>query len=160
MICAIEVTIVDRQMTHSKTLFEKLWSTHIVKSLSERHAIVHIDRHVLQETTCRQAFDGLRHMHLPVHDLELTYAMIDRNVSSIPSRTADMFAPTRRRIVAMRENCREMGVELFDINDPRQGIVHIIAPEFGIQTDLMIPAQVAFVYARVYDHTGSGGCSQ
>jgi 3-isopropylmalate/(R)-2-methylmalate dehydratase large subunit len=119
-------------MTHGKTLFEKIWSTHIVKPLSEGRAIVHIDRHVLQETTCRQAFDGLRHMHLPVHDLELTYAVIDHSVSSMPGRTADTFAPTRYRIVAMRENCREMGVELFDINDPRQGIVHVIAPELGI----------------------------
>jgi homoaconitase/3-isopropylmalate dehydratase large subunit len=125
MICAIEVTIVGRQITHRKTLFEKIWSTHIVKP-----------------------------------HLELAHAMIDHNVSGVPGCTADMFAPARRRIVARRENCRKMGVELFDINYPRQGIAHVIAPELGIQTDLLIPAQEAFVHARVYDHTGLGGYSQ
>jgi len=119
-------------MTAPATLFEKIWSAHVVKPLSEDRAIVHIDRHVLQETTCLPAFAGLQQMNQPVRNVDLTYGVIDHSVSSSPGRTADSFPPSRYRIVGMRDRCREFGVELFDIDDPRQGIVHVIAPELGI----------------------------
>ncbi len=119
-------------MSSPKTLFEKIWSAHVVKDLGDGRALIHIDRHVLQEGTCPQAFADLRKMSLPVRSKDLTYAVIDHSVASAPGRTADTFQPTRWRIVTMQKNCRDFGVELFDIDDPRQGITHVIAPELGI----------------------------
>jgi 3-isopropylmalate/(R)-2-methylmalate dehydratase large subunit len=119
-------------LAEALTLFEKIWRTHVVEMLDSERAIIHIDRHMLQEGTSPKAFDGLRQMGLKVRNPGLTFAVIDHSVSSLPGRTADTFEPTRYRIVAMRKNCEEFGIELFDIDDPRQGITHVIAPALGI----------------------------
>jgi 3-isopropylmalate/(R)-2-methylmalate dehydratase large subunit len=114
------------------TLFEKIWKQHVVADLGDDRALIHIDRHVLQEVTSLQAFDALRKRKLPIHSLGLTYAVIDHSVSTMPGRTAASFEPTRERIEAMQKNCRDFAIDLFDIDDPAQGIVHVIAPELGI----------------------------
>jgi 3-isopropylmalate/(R)-2-methylmalate dehydratase large subunit len=119
-------------MPAPKTLFEKIWSAHVIEDLGDGRAVIHIDRHVVQEVTSWQAFDGLRKRGLKVHNLGLTYGVIDHSCATSPGRTAETFEPTRKRIEAMRRNCAEFGVELYDINDPNQGIVHVIAPELGI----------------------------
>ncbi len=119
-------------MSEPRTLFEKIWDRHIVSAFSDGRAMIHIDRHVLQETTCAQAFDALGAKGLRVHAPELTFAVIDHSVATTPGRNAATFPPTRDAIEAMRRNCREFGVELFDIDDARQGIVHVISPELGI----------------------------
>jgi 3-isopropylmalate/(R)-2-methylmalate dehydratase large subunit len=116
----------------SSTLFEKIWSTHVVEDFSDGRAIIHVDRHVIQESSCRVSFEGLRKLNLPVRDRNLTFGVIDHAVATMPGRTADSFPPTRYRIVAMRENCRDFGIKLFDIDDPNQGIEHVVAPELGI----------------------------
>jgi 3-isopropylmalate/(R)-2-methylmalate dehydratase large subunit len=119
-------------MSEPRTLFEKIWDRHIVNAFSDGRAIVHIDRHVLQETTCAQAFDALGAKGLRVRAPELTFAVIDHSVATTRGRTASSFLPTRDAIEAMQRNCRKFGVELFDIDDARQGIVHVISPELGI----------------------------
>ena len=119
-------------MTSSTTLFEKIWDQHVVADLGEGRALIHIDRHVLQEVTSLQAFEALRKRKLPVHSLGLTYAVIDHSVSTMPGRTAASYEPTRERIEAMQQNCRDFAIDLFDIDDPEQGIVHVISPELGI----------------------------
>ncbi len=116
----------------AKTLFEKIWSAHVIRDLGDGRAIIHIDRHVLQEGTSPQAFDGLRKMGLKVRNVDQTYAVIDHSVSSQPGRTDASFEPSRYRMSKMRDNCGEAGIELFDIHDPRQGITHVVAPELGI----------------------------
>ena len=115
-----------------RTLFEKIWDRHVVSGFADGRAIVHIDRHVLQETTCEQAFDRMRAQGLSVRAPKLTFAVIDHSVATTEGRSADSFPPTRSSIRAMQRNCREFGVELYDIDDPRQGIVHVISPEQGI----------------------------
>jgi 3-isopropylmalate/(R)-2-methylmalate dehydratase large subunit len=113
------------------TLFENVWRSHVVRSFGER-ALIHIDRHFAHEGTSRNAFDGLRQRKRGVKNLELTFGVIDHDPSTMPGRTAQTYAPSRERIGAMQENCREFGLRLFDVNDPDQGIVHVIATEQGI----------------------------
>ncbi|HWK46901.1 MAG TPA: 3-isopropylmalate dehydratase large subunit [Stellaceae bacterium] len=114
------------------TLFEKIWASHVVSAFEDGRAIVHIDRHLLQETTCEKAFDGLGRRGLSIRAPDLTFAVIDHSVATTPGRTAASFPPTRNSIEAMQRNCGVYGVELFDIDDERQGIVHVISPELGI----------------------------
>ena len=118
--------------TIERTLFEKIWASHVIRDLGEGRALIHIDRHVMFEGTSRLAFQALRKMNLPLRNRNLSYGVIDHAVSTAPGRTADTWPPARYRIVEMRDNSRDFGLELFDIDDPRQGITHVIAPELGI----------------------------
>ena len=115
-----------------KTLFEKIWESHVVRQFPGDRALIHIDRHLLHEATSRDAFDGLRRRGLQPKGRGSTFAVVDHDPSTMPGRTWETYAPARERISAMQENCREMGIELLDVDDPRQGIVHVIAPELGI----------------------------
>lgn len=114
------------------TLFEKIWKRHVVSEFSDGRTLIHIDRHVLQETTCWHAFDALRERGLTVRNPELTHSVIDHSVATHPGRTADSFPPTCDMILAMRRHCAEFGLRLYDIDSDRQGIVHVIAPELAI----------------------------
>jgi len=114
-----------------ETLFEKLWRSHVVRTFGDR-ALIHIDRHLVHEGTSRQAFDGLRARKRAVKNVDLTFGVIDHDPSTLPGRTAQTYPPSRERIGAMQANCREFGIRLFDVNDPQQGIVHVIATELGI----------------------------
>jgi 3-isopropylmalate/(R)-2-methylmalate dehydratase large subunit len=113
------------------TLFEKIWQSHVIRDIGDR-TLIQIDRHILHEATSRNAFDGLRQRQRSVKSLGSTFAVIDHDPSTLPGRTWETFPPAKERILAIRENCRSTGVELIDIDDPRQGIVHVIAPELGI----------------------------
>jgi 3-isopropylmalate/(R)-2-methylmalate dehydratase large subunit len=115
----------------AEALFEKIWRAHVVRSFGDR-ALIHIDRHLIHEGTSRNAFDGLRQRGCNVRNLELSFGVIDHDPSTQPGRTARTYEPSRERIGAMQENCREFGITLFDVNDDRQGIVHVIATEHGI----------------------------
>jgi 3-isopropylmalate/(R)-2-methylmalate dehydratase large subunit len=114
------------------TLFDKIWQSHVIRTLGDDRALIHIDRHLLHEATSRNAFDGLRQRLRGVKSLGATFAVIDHDPSTRPGRTWESFPPAVERILAIRENCRSTGIELIDIDDPRQGIVHVIAPELGI----------------------------
>ena len=114
-----------------ETLFEKLWGAHVVRAFGDR-ALIHIDRHLVHEGTSRNAFDGLRQRGRGVKNLALTFGVIDHDPSTLPGRTAQTYAPSRERIGAMQDNCRAFGLKLFDVDDPQQGIVHVIATELGI----------------------------
>ena len=119
-------------MAGQKTLFEKIWDKHVVATFSDGRTLIHIDRHVAQEVTSFVAFQSLRKRNFSVRNRELTFGVIDHSVSTTPGRTASTFEPTRGRIEAMQQNCRDFGIQFFDVNDPEQGIVHVVAPEFGI----------------------------
>jgi 3-isopropylmalate/(R)-2-methylmalate dehydratase large subunit len=118
-------------MAEPATLFDKIWQSHVVTPFGDR-SLVYIDRHFLQETTCYEAFDTLRKAGLQVHAPRQTFAVIDHCVSTEVGRTDESFPPTTYWIRAMRRNCEEFGIDLFDISDARQGIVHVIAPELGV----------------------------
>jgi 3-isopropylmalate/(R)-2-methylmalate dehydratase large subunit len=115
-----------------QTAFDKIWSLHIVKELSDGSTLLHIDRHVMHEITSYQGFDGLRRDGRRVRNTELTVAVPDHILSTDPGRTERSFAPGTDFVQTLRKNTREAGIELFDVHDPRQGIVHVMAPELGI----------------------------
>jgi 3-isopropylmalate/(R)-2-methylmalate dehydratase large subunit len=119
-------------MTGPRTSFEKIWDSHLVADLGDGRGLIHIDRHLIHEGTSRNAFDGLRARGRRVKSLALTVGVVDHDPSTLPGRTEDTYPLGRERIRAMRANCAEMGVELVDLHDPRQGIVHVIGPELGI----------------------------
>jgi 3-isopropylmalate/(R)-2-methylmalate dehydratase large subunit len=120
-----------RRMQGPQTLVDKIWDRHTVRELSDGRTLLHIDRHILHDGTSRQAFDGMRRLGRRVRNLELNLAVVDHIVATLPGRTGETNISGRERIHALRASCREFGVELYDVDHPRQGIVHVIAPELG-----------------------------
>ena len=120
--------------THAapQTLVDKIWRQHVIRELSDGRTLIHIDRHFLHNGTNRQAFDGLRRIKRPVRNLDLTWAVVDHILSTLPGRTGESHPPSIERIHALRDNCRQFNLKLFDTDDPQQGIAHVIAPELGI----------------------------
>lgn len=116
----------------AKTLFEKIWEKHLVASLDVSTNLVFIDLHLVHEVTSPQAFDSLRIAGRSVKHPELTLATVDHGVPT-SNRVLGIKDPLSKiQIDALENNCKEFGVTLFGINDPRQGIVHVIGPEQGI----------------------------
>ena len=115
-----------------QTLIDKIWNAHVIRELSDGRTLVHIDRHFLHDGTSRQAFDGMRRIKRAVRNRNLNFAVVDHILSTLPGRTGESHPPGIERIHALRDNCREFSVELYDVDSPRQGIAHVIAPELGI----------------------------
>ncbi|HYW70002.1 MAG TPA: aconitase family protein, partial [Pyrinomonadaceae bacterium] len=116
----------------SRTLFEKLWKSHIVSTTEGEPALIYIDLHLVHEVTSPQAFDGLRAAQRKVRRPDLTIATVDHNVPTT-SRPAPIEDPiAAKQIETLRRNCAEFGIELFDIDSHHQGIVHVIGPELGL----------------------------
>jgi 3-isopropylmalate/(R)-2-methylmalate dehydratase large subunit len=116
----------------SHTLFAKLWDAHVVTDLGGGRALIHVDRHVLHDLTSPQAFDGLRRAGRSVRNPELTYATQDHLVATARGRSDETVPGGAALIHALRENTKKAGIPLFDLGDPRQGIVHVVAPELAI----------------------------
>src|SRR4051812_45270050 len=113
-----------------ETLFEKVWKRHVVTTTDEA-TLLYIDRHLIHEVTSPQAFEGLRLAGRKVRRTDLTFATLDHNVPT--ENQLDIREPmSRRQVEALRNNCREFGLTLFDVHGGRQGIVHVIGPELGI----------------------------
>ena len=113
------------------TPFDRIWSQHVVREYGDDRALIHIDRHFAQEGTSGRAFDGLRERGLKVRRPELTVGTIDHGLSTLPGRKIDSYAASTVRNLAMRRNCAEFGVRLFDIDDANHGIVHVVGPHIG-----------------------------
>ena len=116
----------------AKTLYEKLFDAHVVYEAPNETPLLYIDRHLVHEVTSPQAFDGLRAHKRPVRQPGKTFATMDHNVST---QTKDINASGEMARIQMQElikNCNEFGVELYDLNHPYQGIVHVMGPEQGI----------------------------
>jgi 3-isopropylmalate/(R)-2-methylmalate dehydratase large subunit len=119
-------------MSMAESLLDKIWNRHVVCDLGDDNFLIHIDRHLLQETTSAIAFAGLRQSERAVLDTGLTYAVIDHIVSTRPGRTGETYEGGRELVSILRAECAAHGIELFDVHDWRQGIVHVIAAELGI----------------------------
>ncbi|MDA7547515.1 3-isopropylmalate dehydratase large subunit [Acidimicrobiia bacterium] len=115
-----------------KTLFEKIWNKHLIASIDESTNLVFIDLHLVHEVTSPQAFDSLRLANRTVKHPELTLATVDHGVPTSNRMLGIKDPLSKIQIEALENNCKEFGVTLFGINDPRQGIVHVIGPEQGI----------------------------
>ena len=118
-------------MSTPKTLFEKVWEQHIVAEPVGEPTILYIDLHLVHEVTSPQAFDGLRMAGRKVARTDRTLATVDHNVPTDKDRIHIKDPIAARQIEALRQNCTEFGVELFDVNSTDQGIVHMIGPELG-----------------------------
>lgn len=115
----------------SKTLFEKIWDSHIVVEEDGR-SLLYVDRHLIHEVTSPQAFDGLRLNDRKVRRPDLTFATMDHNVPTNDRSLPILDQTSSMQINTLERNCKEFGITLFDINSPNQGIVHVIGPELGI----------------------------
>ena len=116
-----------------RTMFEKVWQQHLVVAPANEPSILYIDLHLVHEVTSPQAFDGLRMTGRKLRRPDRTVATVDHNVptSSVQDRLHILDPISARQVEALRRNCVEFGVELYDVQDPEQGIVHMIGPELG-----------------------------
>ncbi len=115
-----------------KTLFDKIWDTHVVKHQEGYPHALFIDRHFIHEVTSPQAFDGLRKRGIAVFNTSRTTATADHNVPTKDQHLPIKEALSRHQVETLRKNCKEFGIELYDLGHPFQGIVHIIGPELGL----------------------------
>lgn len=116
----------------SRTLFDKLWDDHVVCEPEGAPALLYIDLHLVHEVTSPQAFDGLRASGRSVRQPSQTVATVDHNVPTTDRRLPINDAVSAQQIAALRSNCQEFGVSLYDIDSTEQGIVHVIGPELGL----------------------------
>ncbi len=114
-----------------KTLYDKIWEQHLVKTLPDGTALLFIDRHLIHEVTSPQAFEGLRISKRKVRRPDLTFATMDHNVPTL-DRYVIKDEIAKAQIEALEKNCKEFGITLYDLKSELQGIVHIIGPELGI----------------------------
>ena len=115
-----------------KTLFEKIWDSHVVVKGENRPSLIYVDRHLVHEVTSPQAFDGLRMNHRKVRRPDLTIATMDHNVPTNDRKLPILDKISAIQIQTLERNCKEFGIQLFGINSPNQGIVHVIGPQLGI----------------------------
>ena len=117
----------------AKTLFDKLWQEHEVETLSERESLLYIDRIFLHERTGSVALNSLLERGRQVRQREHAFCTMDHIVDTLPGRGDETLMPSGKDfIIATRSAAQETGIRLFDIQDPDQGIVHVISPELGI----------------------------
>ncbi len=116
----------------AKTLFEKVWERHVVHSAENEPDLLYIDLHLVHEVTSPQAFDSLRLAGRTVRRPDLTLATIDHGVPTLGRELGISDPMSKIQIDALIDNCGEYGITLFGLDDPRQGIVHVIGPEQGI----------------------------
>ncbi len=118
-------------MAAPRTLFDKIWDNHLVDTLDDGLNILYIDRHLLHEVLSPQAFEGLRMEGRTVRRTEATLAVADHNVPTTDRSKGIEDPESRLQVETLSINCKEFGVPIFDMLDPRQGIVHVIGPEQG-----------------------------
>src|ERR1700683_3762848 len=117
-----------------RTLFDKIWDSHVVEKLPDGTCILYIDRHLLHEVTSPQAFEGLRAAGRKLRRPDLTIAVADHNIPTVGSRVPSDIkeGESRVQVQTLEQNVVEFGVPYIPILDVRQGIVHIIGPELGL----------------------------
>jgi 3-isopropylmalate/(R)-2-methylmalate dehydratase large subunit len=126
------MTVMAAAANGPQTLFDKIWQAHLVEVQDDGTCLVYIDRHLVHEVTSPQAFEGLRTSGRKVRRPEATLAVVDHNVPTDPDRAKGIKDEIARiQVEALEQNARDFGVQLFDVTDIRQGIVHIIGPEQG-----------------------------
>ena len=114
-----------------KTLYDKIWNEHLVHQQSDGTSLLFVDRHLIHEVTSPQAFEGLRNSKRKVRQPKLTLAVADHNVPTTDRSKGISDKESKLQVDTLEKNCKEFGVQLFGMNDKRQGIVHIIGPEQG-----------------------------
>ena len=114
-----------------KTLYDKIWDTHLVHEQEDGTSLLFVDRHLIHEVTSPQAFEGLRNANRKVRNPNLTLAVVDHNIPTTDRSKGIDDEDSKIQIETLEKNCKEFGVKLFGAEDKRQGIVHIVGPEQG-----------------------------
>jgi 3-isopropylmalate/(R)-2-methylmalate dehydratase large subunit len=120
-----------------RTLFEKIWDSRVVRRNDDGTCLLYIDRHLVHEVTSPQAFEGLRVAGRKLRRPKAALAVADHNVPTANRAQGIADAESRIQVETLSKNCAEFGVTLFDMNDKRQGIVHVIGPEQGMTQPAM-----------------------
>jgi len=115
-----------------RTLSDKVWESHVVRSAPGEPDLLYIDLHLVHEVTSPQAFDGLALANRPVRRTDLTVATADHNVPTININLPIVDPVSAKQVSVLTKNCTEYGVQLYPMGDPGQGIVHVIGPEQGL----------------------------
>ena len=115
-----------------RTLFEKIWDSHVVHRQDDGTCVIYVDRHLVHEVTSPQAFEGLRMAGRPVRRPDATVAVADHNTSTLPVSAGDVDEESRIQIETLEKNVADFHVPYFGMDDPRRGIVHVIGPEQGL----------------------------
>jgi len=115
----------------SSTLYDKIWNEHLVHQQKDGTALLFVDRHLIHEVTSPQAFEGLRNLNRKVRQPKLTLAVADHNVPTTDRSKGIDDKDSRIQVETLDKNCEDFGLELFGMQDKRQGIVHIVGPEQG-----------------------------
>jgi 3-isopropylmalate/(R)-2-methylmalate dehydratase large subunit len=113
-------------------MFEKIWDDHVVHAEEGKQTVLYIDLQLVHEVTSAQAFEGLRLAGRKVRRPERTVATLDHNVPTTDRSLPIVDPVSKQQIETLRENCRQFGIRLYDLDDPQQGIVHVIGPELGL----------------------------
>ena len=114
-----------------KTLFDKIWDSHVVRSIEQGPDVLYIDRHYIHEVTSPQAFNGLKQRGLPVFRPANTIATADHNIPTENQHLPIRELLSRNQVERLRENCLAFGIEYYGLNNSKNGIVHVIGPELG-----------------------------
>ena len=115
-----------------KTLFEKIWDSHVVSQEQACPTVLYIDLHLIHEVTSPQAFQGLRNRGLKVRRPDCTVATMDHSIPTTDRSLPILDTVAAKQVEQLRINCGEFGVPLFDLDDENLGIVHVIGPELGL----------------------------
>ena len=114
-----------------KTLYDKIWSDHLVHQQDDGTSLLFVDRHLIHEVTSPQAFEGLRNSKRDVRHPNLTLAVVDHNIPTTDRSKGIDDNDSRIQVETLEKNCKDFDIKLFGMNDKRQGIVHIVGPEQG-----------------------------
>ena len=115
----------------SHTIYDKIWNEHLVHQQEDGTSLLFVDRHLIHEVTSPQAFEGLRNSNRKVRQPKLTLAVADHNVPTTDRTKGISDQESKIQVDTLDSNCKEFGIQIFGMNDKRQGIVHIIGPEQG-----------------------------
>jgi 3-isopropylmalate/(R)-2-methylmalate dehydratase large subunit len=116
----------------ARTLFEKIWNSHVVHEEEDKPALLYIDCHLVHEVTSPQAFEGLRLAGRRVRRPDLTFATADHNVPTWSRLLPIVDSIAKTQIDTLERNCADFGIKLYGLDSPDQGIVHVIGPELGL----------------------------
>jgi 3-isopropylmalate/(R)-2-methylmalate dehydratase large subunit len=119
-------------LKNMKTLYDNIWDSHVAVPESDAPAILYIDLHLIHEVTSPQAFTGLRKRGLKVRRPNKTFATMDHSIPTLSRSLSGFDEIAANQIRTLAANCAEFGIPLYDLDSPKQGIVHVIGPELGL----------------------------